>query len=297
MPYRIIVCAKQVPDTKNITGEAMKEDGTINRSALPAIFNPEDLNALEFALRIRDGYGGSVTVITMGPPQAAQILRDSLSMGADDVVLLTDRRFAAADTLATSATLASGVKKLGGADIIICGRQAIDGDTAQIGPQLAGRLGIPQVTYVEALDWIRNSQIQLRRNLERGYEVVRTSIPVLLTVTSTANTPRPFSAKRLLRFRRAKAPSELLSKMDCSPDDPEYRETIEELETHGLLIKEFNADELPIELSECGGAGSPTRVKKIESVVLTTREQKFIEPTEGGIRALFKELIEQHTLD
>jgi electron transfer flavoprotein beta subunit len=140
-----------VPDTENLTGEAMKEDGTVNRTALPTIFNPEDLNALEMALQIRDAHGGRVTVITMGPPRAVDVMREALFRGADEVVLLTDRRFAAGDTLATSYTLACAIRKLPAPDLVLCGRQAIDGDTAQTGPQLAEKLALPQFTYVDEI--------------------------------------------------------------------------------------------------------------------------------------------------
>ena len=197
MPYNCIVLAKQVPDTKNVTGEAMREDGTVNRAALPAIFNPEDLNALEAALDIRDRFGGTVTVITMGPPAAVELLRESLYRGVDDVILLTDRRFAAADTLATSYALSCAVKKLGNYDLILCGRQAIDGDTAQVGPQAAEKLGINQVTYVESIRNIDGDTIEIERGIEGGVEVVRGKLPLLLTVTDTANRPRPYQAKKL----------------------------------------------------------------------------------------------------
>ena len=149
MPYDSIVCVKQVPDTANVTAEAMKEDGTVNRAALPTIFNPEDLHALETALEVRDQYGGTVTVVSMGPPRAADVLRDCLFRGADRVILLTDRRAAASDTLATSYILSQAVRTIGRYDFVFCGRQAIDGDTAQVGPQCAEKLGIPQITYLE----------------------------------------------------------------------------------------------------------------------------------------------------
>src|SRR5664279_1884897 len=145
-PIDIVVLAKQVPDTHNVTGDVMTKDGTMNRGALPAIFNPEDLNALEMALQIKERHGGTVTVITMGPPKAANILREALFRGADKVILLTDRKFAGADTLATSYALQCTIKKAGTFDLIFCGRQAIDGDTAQVGPQTAEKLGIPQIT-------------------------------------------------------------------------------------------------------------------------------------------------------
>ena len=170
---RIVVLVKQVPDTQNVTGDAMKEDGTVNRAALPAVFNPEDLNALEEALRLKDRHGARVTVITMGPPAAVQVLRESLYRGADEVILLTDKAFAGADTLATSYALSLAVKKLGGADLVLCGRQAIDGDTAQVGPQTAEKLGYPQITCVSRVDALedllrRRGRYGHRHTLHRG---------------------------------------------------------------------------------------------------------------------------------
>ena len=148
MSLKIVVLAKQVPDTRNVGKDAMKADGTINRAALPAIFNPEDLNALEQALRLKDAHPGStVTILTMGPGRAAEVIREGLYRGADNGYLLTDRAFAGADTLATSYALATAIRKIGDYDIIIGGRQAIDGDTAQVGPQIAEKLHLPQVTY------------------------------------------------------------------------------------------------------------------------------------------------------
>ena len=151
MPYDSIVCVKQVPDTANITAEAMKEDGTVNRAALPAIFNPEDLRALEAALQVRDLYGGTVTVLSMGPPKAGDVLRECLYRGADRTILLTDRRAAASDTLATSYILAQAVRTIGRYDLVFCGRQAIDGDTAQVGPGIAKRMGLQLLTYVSRI--------------------------------------------------------------------------------------------------------------------------------------------------
>src|SRR5512146_2928982 len=156
MAYHCVVCVKQVPDTKRITGEAMKADGTVNRAALPAIFNPEDLHALEAALSLVDACGGTVTAITMGPANACEVLRECLYRGADRAILLTDRRAAASDTLATSYILSRAIKTIGRFDFVFCGRQAIDGDTAQVGPQLAEKLGIPQVTYFERFAEIKD---------------------------------------------------------------------------------------------------------------------------------------------
>jgi len=166
MSYRSIVMVKQVPDTANISGEVMRPDGTVNRAKLPAIFNPEDKVALELALRVKEKYGGKVTAITMGPPKASEVLRESLYMGADEVYLISDRKFAGADTLATSYVLSEAIKKIGEYDLIFAGRQAIDGDTAQVGPQTAEKLGIPQVTYVEEIQNISKNKIRVRRRID-----------------------------------------------------------------------------------------------------------------------------------
>ena len=199
--YNCVVLIKQVPDTKRITGQAMNEDGTVNRSALPAIFNPEDLNALELALQIKEKYGGSITVVTMGLPAASAVLRDSLFRGADEAILITDKRCAASDTLATSYILSCAVKKIE-YDIVLCGRQAIDGDTAQVGPQLAEKLGVPQITYVEELIELSGKTITAQRNIGAGWQQVQTSLPVLLTVTSEANEPRVAVAKKMMKFKK-----------------------------------------------------------------------------------------------
>jgi electron transfer flavoprotein beta subunit len=203
-----VVLVKQVPDTHNLTGEVMTKDGTMNRGALPAIFNPEDLNALEMALEIKGRFGGTVTVITMGPPKAANILRESLFRGADKVVLLTDRKFAGADTLATSNVLRLAVQKVGQYDLVLAGRQAIDGDTAQVGPQTAEKLGIPQITYAEQIVDVSDGRITVQRALDHGSEIVRCTFPVLLTVVGSANTPRPANVRRQMERKLAAVPSE-----------------------------------------------------------------------------------------
>ena len=200
MGYQIIVLIKQVPDTTAVTSKAMKDDGTLNRTALPAVFNPEDLNALEMALQIKDQYGGSVVAVTMGPPSAAEILRDALYLGADRVILLTDIVFAASDTLATSYVLSCAIRKIGSFDLIMCGRQAIDGNTAQVGPQVAEKLGMNQMTYVEAIENVTSRAITAWRSIEEGKELVESSLPVLMTVTDTAAIPLPQSVKRIRKF-------------------------------------------------------------------------------------------------
>jgi len=295
--YNCVVLIKQVPDTKRITGDAMNDDGTVNRGALPAIFNPEDLNALEMAMEIKEKFGGRVSVITMGPPAAAEILRDSLYRGADEVILITDRRCAASDTLATSYILSRAVKKLH-YDIVLCGRQAIDGDTAQVGPQLAEKLGAPQITYVEELLELDGETITAQRNIGNGWQQVRTKLPALLTVTSDANEPRATAAKKMMKYKKAMTPIEVEQKVkDENPDADEksIKELVErkcsELEQKGLLIKLWDLDFLEADLNWCGRTGSPTKVHRIQSVVLTAKESKDIEPTDQGIADMVHGLI------
>ena len=208
--YKIIVLAKQVPDTRNVGKDAMKADGTVNRAALPAIFNPEDLNALEQALRIKDSFPGStITVLTMGPGRAAEIIREGMFRGADDGILLTDRAFAGSDTLATSYAIGQTLKKIENIDIIIAGRQAIDGDTAQVGPQVAEKLGLPQVTYVEEIKSIENGKVVAKRRLESGVEVVSCPMPLVITVNGSAPDCRSRNARLLMKYKHAKTVSEL----------------------------------------------------------------------------------------
>ena len=302
MAYKIVVCAKQVPDSSNITGEAMNPDGTINRAALPAVFNPEDKNALELGLALREKYGGKVTVITMGPPRAADILRDSLERGADAAVLLTDRGFAVADTLATSYTLAKAIERAGGADIVLCGRQAIDGDTAQIGPQLAGRLGIGQVTYIlDVLD-VAGGTITARRMIDGGAETVEAKLPALLTVTSEANEPRSPRAKLIMKYKKAKAPCELAAEIDPARKMPagelegKLKEREYALGEAGMLIAEWDGAAIAADMEQCGYVGSPTRVMKVESALLKQAKHKSVEPTGEGLRKLVHELAEDHIL-
>lgn len=288
MGFNSVVCIKQVPDTENLTSEAMKEDGTVNRSALPAIVNPEDLNALEMAIQLKEKHGGTVTVITMGPPSAADALRQALYRGADRAILLTDRKFAASDTLATSYALSQAISNIPDTDVVFCGRQAIDGDTAQIGPQLADKLGIPQYTYAEEILEAKPENIEIERNLGSGHEIVEGPLPGLLTVTETANTPRFPAAKRLLKFRHARTASELKDQDGGDPED--YAE-------EDLLIEEWNASDVDCDPERCGGSGSPTKVKKIESVQLVSEEHVEVEPTAEGVSDLVQELIDEHIIE
>lgn len=289
MSLNIVVLAKQVPDTRNVGKDAMKEDGTINRAALPAIFNPEDLNALEQALRIKDANPGStVTMLTMGLPRAAEVIREAMFRGADTGIVLTDRALGGADTLATSYSLAQAIKKMGKIDIMLCGRQAIDGDTAQVGPQMAEKLGLPQVTYAEEILEIDNNHITVKRRLENGVEVVKAPLPCVVTVNGSAAECRPRNAKRIMKFKRAVSPSE---KAKLTPELQAIVDAHPELQ-----LQEWGAAFVEADPAQIGMAGSPTKVKAIENVVFTAKENLCLDNNDEQIENLVKELIANHTI-
>lgn len=285
----IIVLAKQVPDTRNVGKDAMREDGTVNRGALPAIFNPEDLNALEQALRIKDQYPDTtISVLTMGPFRAADVIREALYRGADCGYLLTDRAFAGADTLATSYALAMAIRHIGMPDLILSGRQAIDGDTAQVGPQVAHKLGLPTVTYAEELEEINAKEVIVRRRLEHGVERVKASLPLLITVNGSSAPCRPRNAKALQKYKYAMVPNEL-------GEASEMQRSLFEARPY-LQITELSAADVKAELEQCGLLGSPTKVKTIENVVFQAKEARHYEANDEGISSLIVELIANHTI-
>jgi electron transfer flavoprotein beta subunit len=296
MGYKCVVLVKQVPDTANISGKAMRDDGTVNRAALPAIFNPEDLNALEMALQVKEQHGGQVTVLTMGPPRAAEVLRESLYRGADRVILLSDRRFAGSDTLATSYALKCAIERIGDYDLIFCGRQAIDGDTAQVGPQIAEKLGLPQVTYAESVQSLQDDEIIVRRAFPLGVETVKCTLPCLLTVVGSANQPRPPSARRMLTYKLAATTLEyqlLLKKW------PEF-ETKEALDSYlaerEQRIPVWTVADIGADEDKLGLAGSPTKVLKVDSVVLETTESREVQATSEDISVLLQDLAQDYIL-
>jgi electron transfer flavoprotein beta subunit len=295
--YRSVVLVKQVPDTHNVTGDVMTKDGTMNRSALPAIFNPEDLNALEMALQVRERHGGTVTVITMGPPKAADVLRDCLYRGADRAFLLTDRAFAAADTLATSYALKCAVEKSGAFDLIFCGRQAIDGDTAQVGPQIAEKLGIPQITYAESILELKGREVTVQRSLDLGTEIVRCALPCLITVLASANTPRPPSARKRIEYKLAATTLELPALLAKWPEFKSEAELQKHLSERNLIIPIWTAADIGAEPGKIGLAGSPTQVHKVNFVVLGSTASKDIAPTREGIAAMIEELVKEYIVD
>jgi len=289
MSLNIVVLAKQVPDTRNVGKDAMKEDGTINRAALPAIFNPEDLNALEQALRLKDKNPGStVTILTMGLPRAAEVIREAMFRGADTGIVLTDRALGGADTLATSYSLAQAIKKMGKVDMVLCGRQAIDGDTAQVGPQVAEKLGLPQVTYAEEILSTDNGNAVIRRRIESGVETVKAPMPLVVTVNGSAPDCRPRNAKRVMRFKYAVSPSEK-AKL------PEEMQALVESRP-ALNLQEWSAAFVEADPEQIGMPGSPTKVKAIENVVFTAKESLRLENNDEQIEDLVKSLLANHTI-
>ena len=263
---KIIVLAKQVPDTRNVGPEAMTPEGTVNRAALPAVFNPEDLNALEQAIRLKEQNPGStITMLTMGLPKAAEVLREGLYRGADNGILLTDRALGGADTLATSYTLAQAIKKIGEYDIILCGRQAIDGDTAQVGPQVAEKLGLTQITYTEEILECTKEKIVARRHIDGGVETVEAPLPIIVTVNGSAAPCRSRNVKRIMANKKVEFTTWGAADIDADP-------------------------------TQIGKAGSPTNVKAVKSIVFKAKETKTLTSSDEDINNLMKELIESNTI-
>lgn len=296
MSLKIVVLAKQVPDTRNVGKDAMTAEGTVNRAALPAIFNPEDLNALEQALRLKDAHPGStITILTMGPGRAAEVIREGLFRGADNGYLLTDRAFAGADTLATSYALATAIKKIGEYDIIIGGRQAIDGDTAQVGPQVAEKLGLTQITYAEeilALDEEAKG-ITVKRHIDGGVETVEGPLPIVITVNGSAAPCRPRNAKLVMKYKRALGAQEKAAITKDGATLP-YAELYDK--NPYLNITEWSVADVDGDLKQCGLSGSPTKVKAIQNISFQAKESKTLTGSDADIEGLIVELLENHTI-
>ena len=270
MSLKIVVLAKQVPDTRNVGPDAMTPEGTVNRAALPAVFNPEDLNALEQALRLKEQFPGStISVVTMGLPKSAEVIREALYRGADEGYVITDRCLGGADTLATSYTLSQAIKKIGGFDIILGGRQAIDGDTAQVGPQIAEKLGLTQVTYAEEILELNpdTRKIIIKRHVDGGVETVEAPLPLVVTVNGSAAPCRPRNAKRVLKYKNATAPAERT---------PEQAEAMAELVAKKpyLNINQWGAADIDADPEQIGKTGSPTNVKAVKNIVFKAKERR-----------------------
>lgn len=288
MSLKIVVLAKQVPDTRNVGPDAMTEQGTINRAALPAVFNPEDLNALEQALRLKDQFPGStISVVTMGLPKSAEVVREALYRGADEGFVVTDRTLGGADTLATSYTLAQAIKKVGNYDIILCGRQAIDGDTAQVGPQIAQKLGLTQVTYAEEILSLdeKARKVVIRRLIDGGVETVEAPLPLVVTVNGSAAPCRPRNAKRVMKYKNATAVAERA---------PEAAEKYAALiaEKPYLNIAQWGAADIEADPAQIGKAGSPTNVKAVKNIVFKAKESRTLTASDEDVEGLIKELLE-----
>ena len=287
MALKIVVLAKQVPDTRNVGKDAMTAEGTVNRAALPAIFNPEDLNALEQALRLKEQNPGStVGILTMGPPRAGEIIRQGLYRGADTGWLLTDRLFAGADTLATSYALATAIKKIGDVDIVIGGRQAIDGDTAQVGPQVAQKLGLNQVTYAEEILKIENGKATIRRHIDGGVETVEAPLPVVITVNGSAAPCRPCNAKLVMKYKYATCPME-------RPAEKDERMEALYAQRDYLTLNQWSVADVDGDVNQCGLAGSPTKVKAVKNIVFQAKESKTLTASDADVEGMIKELLEE----
>jgi electron transfer flavoprotein beta subunit len=288
-PLKIVVLIKQVPDTRNVGPDAMKPDGTVNRGKLDTVFNPDDLHALELALNLKDRIPGSeVTVMTMGPRRAADIIRDSFYRGADKGIMISDKRFGGADTLATSYTLVRAIRKLPSYDIIMGGRQAIDGDTAQVGPQCAEKLGVPQVTYVEEIISITDDEVVAKRRLSKGVETVSSPLPCLITVHGASPACRSKVAKRIMQYKYARTNSEIRS-------NDEFIKALHAKRPY-LTIPEWGVEDIDADESKIGLSGSPTKVKSVESIVLTANEAKVLSDSDLDIETMIKELIDHHII-
>ena len=289
MPLKIIVLAKQVPDTRNVGPDAMKADGTVNRAALPAVFNPEDLNALEQALRLKDANPGStITMLTMGLPKATEVLCEGLFRGADYGVLLTDRALGGADTLATSYSLAQAIRKIGDYDIILCGRQAIDGDTAQVGPQVAEKLGLTQITYTEEILECTKEKIVARRHIDGGVETVEAPMPIVVTVNGSAAPCRSRNAKLVMKYKKAAIPADIAKKSE--------QEQAFHAQRPYLTITCWGAADIDADPAQIGKAGSPTNVKTVKNIVFKAKENKSLTGNDADIESLIVELIQNNTI-
>lgn len=296
MSLKIVVLAKQVPDTRNVGPDAMTPEGTVNRAALPAVFNPEDLNALEQALRLKEQFPGSeITVVTMGLPKSAEVVREALYRGADKGVVVTDRPLGGADTLATSYTISQAIRKIGqsyeGAtspDIILGGRQAIDGDTAQVGPQVAEKLGLPQVTYAEEILSLdpEKKTIVVKRKIDGGVETVEAPLPCVVTVNGSAAPCRPRNAKRLMKYKNATIPAE-------RPAAPEGTQQEAADVKPYLNITQWGAADIEADPMQIGKTGSPTNVKTVKNIVFKAKDSRTMGSSDDEIDSLIKELIDE----
>ena len=287
MSLKIVVLAKQVPDTRNVGPDAMTPEGTVNRAALPAVFNPDDLNALEQALLLKEKFPGStISVVTMGLPKSAEVIREALYRGADRGYVVTDRPLGGADTLATSYTLSQAIKKIGELDIIIGGRQAIDGDTARVGPQIAEKLGLTQVTYAEEIVSLdpEKRRIVIKRHIDGGVETVEGPLPLVVTVNGSAAPCRPRNAKLVMKYKNATVAAERTAEQAAAFEALAGRKPY-------LDITQWGAADIDCDPQQIGKAGSPTNVKAVKNIVFKAKESRTLTAADEEIDQLVKELI------
>ena len=278
---KVIVCIKQVPDTKG--GVQFNPDGTLNRAAMLTIMNPDDKAGLEAALRLKDQYGAEVTVLTMGLPKAEEVLREAMAMGADNGILVTDRVLGGADTWATSQTIAGALRNLD-YDLIITGRQAIDGDTAQVGPQVAQKLGLNQVTYAEEILKVEDGKATIRRLIDGGVETVEAPLPLVITVNGSAAPCRPCNVKLVMKYKYATCP------MERKGDEP-WANLYEERPY--LTLNQWSVADVDGDPAQCGLSGSPTKVKAVKNIVFQAKESKTLTSSDEDIDGLMKELLNE----
>ena len=278
---KIVVCIKQVPDTKG--GVKFNPDGTLDRAAMLTIMNPDDKAGLEAALRLKDQYGAEVTVLTMGLPKAEDVLREAIAMGADNGILVTDRVLGGADTWATSTTIAGALRNID-YDLVITGRQAIDGDTAQVGPQVAQKLGLNQVTYAEEILKVEDGKATIRRLIDGGVETVEAPLPLVITVNGSAAPCRPCNVKLVMKYKYATCP------MERKGDEP-WANLYEERPY--LTLNQWSVADVDGDPAQCGLSGSPTKVKAVKNIVFQAKESKTLTSSDEDIDGLMKELLNE----
>ena len=289
---KIVVCIKQVPDTVEVKIDP--KTGTLIRDGVPSIINHDDKTGIEAALQLKEQLGGTVTVVSMGPPQADVALREALAMGCDEAYLVSAREFGGSDTYATSGIIAAALKKIG-YDLIITGRQAIDGDTAQVGPQVAEKLGLSQITYTEEILNVDETarRITVKRHIDGGVETVEGPLPIVLTVNGSAAPCRPRNAKLLQKYKRALGAQEKAAITKDGSELP-YAELYEKFPY--LNITEWSVADVEGDTKQCGLSGSPTKVKKIENIVFQAKESKTMTGSDQDVEGLIVELLANHTI-
>ena len=287
---RIAICVKQVPATADVQIDRVTK--RLKRENNAVEMNACDCYAMELALRLREKYGASVTAFTMGPPQARAVLKSCRALGAESGYILNDMAFAGSDTYATAHILSCAIKadetENGPFDLILCGRQSSDGDTAQVGPQVAQKLDLNQVTYVTSVDEVKDGKVVVTRHIDGGIERVEAPMPILLTVNGNAAPCRPRNAKLVMKYKRASAP------MERPAEGLPYAEEYDKKPY--LTIAQWSVFYVDGDLAQCGLAGSPTKVKAVQNIVFKAKESKVLTASDADVEGLIQELLANHTI-